>query len=64
MLGHPFFTRSDESGRFIFHGVPAGRVQLAAHVDGRYSPEQVVDITPGGEAKTTLALALATASAL
>ncbi len=62
VLGHPFFTRSDESGRFAFHGVPAGRVQLAAHADGRYSPEQVVDITPGGEAKMTLTLAAASAS--
>ena len=63
VLGHPFFAKSDESGRFAFRGVPAGRVRLAAHLDGRYSPEQIVDIAPGGEVKATLAVALATASA-
>ncbi|MFS8068571.1 MAG: hypothetical protein ACMG6S_19605, partial [Byssovorax sp.] len=60
VLGHPFFARTDATGRFAFRGVPAGRVQLATHVDGRYGPEQVVDITPGGDVKLTLAQDLLT----
>lgn len=62
VLGHPFFTRSDENGRFAFRGVPAGRVQLATHSDGRYGREQAVDVTPGGDVKVTLAVATASAS--
>lgn len=59
VLGHPFFVRTDESGRFAFHGVPAGRVQLATYVDGRYGPEQVVDVAAGGDAKITLTVGAA-----
>jgi hypothetical protein len=62
VLGHPFFARSDESGRFVFRGVPAGRVQVAAYIDGRYGPEQGVDIAPGGDVKMTIALDAASAS--
>jgi hypothetical protein len=56
VLGHPFFTRTDDHGRFTLRGVPAGRVQLATYVDGRVGPEQVVDIAPGKGLKVTLAL--------
>ena len=59
VLGHPFFVRTDEHGRFAFHGVPAGRVQLATNVDGRFGPEQAVEVAPGGDVKITLSLGAA-----
>jgi hypothetical protein len=55
VVGHPFFTRTDASGRFALHGVPAARVQLAATLDGRPGAERAVDITPQGNAELTLA---------
>lgn len=63
VLGHPFFTWTDERGRFAFHGVPAGRVKLAATHGGRPAPEQAVDLAPGGDTKVTLTLGAATALA-
>ena len=59
VLGHPFFARTDENGRFAFHGVPAGRVQLATYVDGRFGPEKAAEIAPGGDLEITLALGAA-----
>ena len=62
VLGNPFFTRTDELGRFALRGVPAGHVQLAAYVDGRDGPEQGVEIAPGGDPKVTLTLGAAFAT--
>lgn len=47
VIGHPFFTWTTEGGRFALRGVPAGRVQLAAYVDGRRWPEKAIDLAPG-----------------
>jgi len=54
VIGHPFFTRTDESGRFAFHGVPAERVKLAAAIGGRPGQELTADVVAGGETKVTL----------
>ena len=61
VLGHPFFTRTDEEGRFALSGVPAGRVKLTTFRGGRPGPEQAVDVVAGGETKVTLALDAAAA---
>jgi hypothetical protein len=63
VLGHPFFTRTDEEGRFALHGVPAGRVTLATFRGGRPGPEQAVVVVAGGETNVTLALGASAAPA-
>lgn len=61
VLGHPFFARTDENGRFELRGVPAGHVKLATNLGGRPGPEQSVDVTPGRETKVSLVPGVATA---
>ena len=54
VVGHPFFTWTTGGGRFALHGVPAGRVRLAAYADGRRWSEKTIDVAPGGAMRTTL----------
>ena len=61
VLGHPFFTRSSEDGRFELRGVPAGRVKLATNLGGQPGAEQSVDVAPGRETSVTLGPSAATA---
>ncbi|MEP7120906.1 MAG: carboxypeptidase-like regulatory domain-containing protein [Byssovorax sp.] len=62
VLGHPFFTRTDEQGRFELHGVPAGRMKIATAGSGRPAAEQAVELEPGGATTVTLTLPAPTAA--
>lgn len=61
VLGHPFFTKTHEDGRFELRGVPTGRVRLVADVGSRPGPEQTVDIRAGEDMNVTLRPDAATA---
>jgi hypothetical protein len=62
VIGHPFFARTGDDGRFGLHGVPAGRVKLATVSGGRTGDERAFDVIAGGETTVTLSLGAATAA--
>jgi plastocyanin len=47
VLATPYFTTTDESGRFRLTGLPAGHYTLKAWVDSRTTREQAVDLKSG-----------------
>src|SRR4051812_8746708 len=47
VLATPYFTTSDENGRFRLTGLPAGHYTLKAWVDSRTTREQAVDLKSG-----------------
>jgi hypothetical protein len=59
VLDHPFFAWTDETGHFALHGVPAGRVRLAAYAGGRGSAEEGIDVAPGAAGRAALTVGAA-----
>lgn len=57
VLTHPFSAITGEDGRFVFRGVPAGTLSLAAWDRGRGTASLEIHLDPRGATESTLALA-------
>lgn len=57
VLTHPFSTITGDDGRFLFRGVPAGALRLAAWDRGRGTASLDVRLDPRGTTESTLTLA-------
>lgn len=62
VLTHPFSAITGDDGRFVFRGVPAGALRLAAWDRGRGTASLDVRLDPRGATESTLSLAPAPAS--
>jgi hypothetical protein len=56
VLAHPFFTWTDDEGRFRIEGVPSGHLRVAALDDGRSARDVEIDLAPGGEGDAKLVI--------
>ncbi len=60
VVHHPFFTRTDEQGRFVLAQVPAGRLTIAARIGHSAQAERAIELAP--QETTDLRLALSVPS--
>ena len=63
VLTHPFSTITGDDGRFVFRGVPAGALRLAAWARGRGTASLDVRLDPRGATESKLALASSASAA-
>jgi hypothetical protein len=64
VVAHPFFGWTDERGHVAFHGVPAGRIKLAATSDEGAALEQAVDVATGSDVTVKLTFGAVLAATL
>jgi hypothetical protein len=57
VFGHPYFAVSDENGRYVISGVPAGDYSLAVWSELGTAATRRVTVTTGGVAEADFRVA-------